>query len=58
MISKEKLNSRKLGIFLVIFVTATALLIAKLVEAEHWVTVSITIGGAYMATQAYVDKGK
>ena len=56
MISKEKLNSRKLGVFLVCFATATALLIAHLIEADHWVTVCITLGGAYMATQAYVDK--
>jgi hypothetical protein len=55
MLSKDKLNSRKLGVFLVCFSTATALLIAKLLEAEHWVTVCITVGGAYMATQAYVD---
>ena len=56
MITREKLNSGKLGVFLVCFVTATGLLIASMLEAEHWVTVCITIGGAYMATQAYVDK--
>jgi len=38
------------------FSTATMLLGAGLIEAEHWVTVTITLGGAYLATQAYVDK--
>ena len=57
MISREKLNSRKLMLALLLISVATGLLIAKLIEAEHWVTVAITIGGAYMATQAYVDKG-
>ena len=36
--------------------TATLLLLGGAIEAEHWVTVVITIVGAYMATQAYVDK--
>lgn len=56
MLTKEKLNSRKLAVCLICLATATGLLIAHLLGPEQWVTVCITIGGAYMATQAYVDK--
>ena len=52
---REKLNSRKLAVAVGAIFLATALLIAKSIEADHWVTVIITVGGAYMATQAYVD---
>ena len=52
----EKLNSRKLLIAISFELIAVMLLIAGLIQAEHWVTVTITIGGAYMATQAWVDK--
>ncbi len=55
---REKLNSRKLVVATGIILIATVLLIAKLIEAEHWVTVVITVGGAYMATQAWVDKNE
>ena len=55
MTFREKLNSRKLAIAVGVIFLATALLIAKLIEADHWVTVVITVAGAYMATQAYVD---
>lgn len=53
---KEKLNSRKLALSVALCSTATFLLIGDAIQAEHWVTVIITIGGAYLATQAYVDK--
>ena len=53
---REKLNSRKLLVFLLSFSTATGLLAAGLIQADHWVTVTITTAGAYMATQAWVDK--
>lgn len=36
--------------------TATLLLVTDHIEATNWVTVVMTICGAYMATQAYVDK--
>ncbi len=52
----EKLNSRKLLIAVSFEAIATMLLVAGLIQADHWVTVTITIGGAYMATQAYVDR--
>jgi len=56
MITRDKLNSRKLLMSLSCIGLATGSLIAGLIQDEHWVTVVITIGGAYMATQAYVDK--
>lgn len=55
MISGEKLNSRKLWIAVGTELLATALLIADTIKSEHWVTVTITVIGAYMATQAWVD---
>ena len=54
---REKLNSRKLAIAFGACTTATLLLLGGAIQAEHWVTVVITTCGAYMATQAYVDKG-
>jgi len=57
MLSKEKLNSRKFTLAVGFFIVSSVLLALGLIEAEHWVTVTITLGGAYMATQAYVDKG-
>ena len=55
MTFREKLNSRKLAVATGCVLLATGLLIAGVIEADHWVTVVITVGGAYMATQAYVD---
>ena len=54
----EKLNSRKLALAVVAIALATVLLITGHIEAENWTTVIITIGGAYMASQAYVDRGR
>jgi len=53
---REKLNSRKLLVAVGFFLVASFFLATGHIEAEHWVTVTITLGGAYMATQAYVDK--
>lgn len=58
MLTKEKLNSRKLWVAVGTEILATGLLIAGAIQAEHWVTVTITVVGAYMVTQAYVDRGK
>ena len=54
---REKLNSRKLAVATGCIILATALLIAKLIEADHWVTIVITVAGAYLGAQAYVDRG-
>ena len=53
---REKLNSRKLAVATGIIFIATVLLVAKLIEADHWVTVVITVGGAYLGSQAFVDR--
>lgn len=57
MISKEKLNSRKLLLAASTILIATLLLFPGLITSDNWVAVIIAIGGAYMATQAYVDRG-
>lgn len=51
----DKLNSRKLLVTLLGFLGATLMRVADLIAADNWVTVVITLGGAYLATQAYVD---
>ena len=56
MTFKEKLNSRKLFIAFAASIVATLLLLGGVIQAEHWVTVIITVVGSYMATQAYVDR--
>ena len=53
---KQKLNSRKLFMAFAASTVATLLLLHGSIQAEHWVTVIITVVGAYMATQAYVDR--
>lgn len=52
----SKLNSRKLWVAVGTELLATTLLIAGAIQAEHWVTVTITVIGAYMACQSYIDK--
>lgn len=58
MTFREKINSRKFVLATGLCSLATFLLLGEAIEADHWVTVIITIGGAYMATQAYVDKAQ
>ena len=58
MVSRDKLNSRKLLVALVTESLATVLLMGGAIQAEHWVTVTITIVGAYMASQGWVDSHK
>ena len=55
MISPDKLNSRKLWVAVGTELLSTVLLATGNIEAEHFVTITITVIGAYMATQAYVD---
>lgn len=57
MVSRDKLNSRKLAFALLSYAVATVMLCIGQIEGENWTTVVITIGGAYMASQAYVDRG-
>ena len=58
MTFREKLNSRKLAVAVGCILLATGLLLAKIIEAEHWVTIVITVAGAYLGAQAYVDAKK
>lgn len=55
MLTREKLNSRKLFIAFFSESLAAVLLMMGFIEAEHFVTITITIVGAYMASQGYVD---
>jgi hypothetical protein len=55
VISPDKLNSRKLWVAVGTELLSTVLLATGNIEAEHFVTITITVIGAYMATQAYVD---
>ncbi len=58
MITRDKLNSRKFALAVGTILLATALLIAEYIEPDHFVTIVITIGGAYMAAQAWEDRGR
>lgn len=58
MLTKEKLNSRKLYIAVGTEFLNVALLLGGAIQAEHFVTITITVIGAYMATQAWVDGKK
>ncbi len=54
----QKLNSRKLALAIGCILSATALLVGGYISGDNWVNcVSIT-AGAYMATQAWEDKGR
>ena len=55
MTFREKLNSRKLAMATGCIFLATVLLIARYLDGDNFVTIVITVAGAYMATQAYVD---
>jgi len=54
----EKLNSRKLALAVGVILTATALLFNGLITGDNWVSVTSVTAGAYMASQAYIDRGK
>ena len=54
----QKLNSRKLALTLLVIGVSTALLVNGLITGDNWVNVVSVTSGAYMASQAYTDKGK
>lgn len=54
----QKLNSRKLALAASTIATATGLLIYGFLSGDNWVNVVSITGGAYMATQAWIDKAK
>lgn len=53
-----KFNSRKLFIALLLEFLATALLIAGFVDQNVWQNITMLVGGAYLASQAFVDSKK
>ena len=54
----EKLNSRKLALTVMVIATASGLLVNDLISGDNWVNVVSVVSGAYLASQAYIDKGK
>ena len=55
MITRDKLNSRKLLVALVTFSACCGLLINGNLESKDFSTITLAIVGAYMASQGYVD---
>lgn len=55
MITREKLNSRKLAVCMVTFATCTALVAAGMIEGADYRTIVLGIVGSYMASQGWVD---
>jgi hypothetical protein len=55
---KQKLNSRKLALAVGVLCSSSALLVGGYISGDNWVNVTSVIGGAYMATQAWLDRGK
>jgi hypothetical protein len=51
----EKINSRKFILAVGSILLATVLLVTGQIEPDNFVTIVISIGGAYMVSQAYVD---
>lgn len=55
MLSRDKVNSRKLFVALFTETLSTGLLLHGSLAGAEFVTITITIVGAYMASQGYVD---
>lgn len=55
MLTRDKLNSRKLFVALFTESLSAILLMRGLLAGNEFVTITITIIGAYMASQGYVD---
>ena len=58
MITRDKLNSRKLAVALVTFASSAGLLVTGHLESGDFATITLAIVGAYMASQGYVDSKK
>lgn len=54
----QKLNSRKLALSVGTIGAATGLLVGGFLSGDNWVNVVSITAGAYLATQAWQDKGK
>jgi uncharacterized MnhB-related membrane protein len=55
LITRDKLNSRKLVVVLVTFASCCALLALSHLESADFATITLAIVGSYMAAQGYVD---
>lgn len=55
MITRDKLNSRKLLVAMITFASSCALLVTGHLESSDFATITLAIVGAYMASQGYVD---
>ena len=54
----EKFQSRKLFIALLLEFLATTLLVLEFVDQTVWQNITMLVGGAYLASQAFVDSKK
>jgi len=52
----DKFRSRKFLITLLVFLTATLLLVGDHISDTIWRDVAIMVGGAYFAAQAFIDR--
>jgi hypothetical protein len=55
MITRDKLNSRKLMVTLLTFSSTSGLLVTGHLESGDFATIVLAIVGSYMASQGYVD---
>ena len=55
MITRDKLNSRKLGVAMITFSSCCGLLVTGHLESSDFATIVLAIVGSYMASQGYVD---
>lgn len=55
MITRDKLNSRKLTVAMITFASCCGLLVAGHLESSDFATIVLAIVGSYMASQGYVD---
>jgi len=58
MYEKPLWASKKLFIAIALETLATWLLYVGKIQADNWETVTMAVAGAYLVSQAYVDKGK
>ena len=55
MITRDKINSRKLFVVMVVFASCCGLLVFGHLESGDFSTITLAVVGAYMAARGYVD---
>lgn len=55
LITRDKLNSRKLALALLAFSTSTVLVVTGQLDGDQFSQIVLSIIGPYMAAQGYVD---